>query len=170
MRLALAFLLISIGFGFTYSKMGSNELVKVREVFHRPVSEANIQEVLAIQASGPAAQIIKAYQAVCKTMMAEFVTSPFSKLSYFKKGKNQLEAIIASNKSLETVYLRLLIQLNVPSILGYYSQIESDLDYFCINFDSSSIDTPTKQLFKETILKTAKIDDYPGKKSKVQGL
>lgn len=150
--------------------MESNELVKVREVFHRPVSEANIHEVLDISASGPYLQTIKAYQAVSKTMLAEFVTSPFSKLSYFRKGKNQLESIIATNKSLETVYLRLLIQLNVPSILGYYSQIESDLDYFCSNFDSAPIDAPTKQLFKATILKTAKIGEYPEKKSKVQGL
>ena len=150
--------------------MENNELVKVREVFHRPVSEANIQEILEIPASGPSEQTIKAYQAVSKTMMAEFVTSPFSKLGYFKKGKNQLESIIASNKSFETIYLRLLIQLNVPSILGYYSQIESDLDYFCSNFDSAPIDKQTKQLFKETILKTAKIGEYPGKKSKVQGL
>ena len=170
MRLALAFLLISIGFGFTYDKMESNELVKVREVFHRPVSEANIQEVLGIPATGPSAQTVKAYQAVSRTMMAEFVTSPFTKLSYFKKGKNQLETIIASNKSFETVYLRLLIQLNVPSILGYYSQIESDLDYFYSNFNSSPIDTPTKQLFKETVLKTAKIEEYPSQKSKIQGL
>ncbi len=170
MRTTLILIAIVSCFGFTYSKMESTELAKVREVFHRPVSEANIEEVLNFSASGPSATKIKAYQAVSQTMMAEYVTSPFTKLSYFKKGKNQLESIIESNRSLETIYLRLLIQLNVPSLLGYYSKIESDLDYFCSNFESETIDSNTKQLFKETLLKTSKIGEYPDKKSKLQSL
>jgi hypothetical protein len=170
LRRTLVLLAVLNIFGFTSTKMENNELVKVREAFHRPVSKANIEEILSMPATGASTETIKAYQAVSRTMMAEFVTSPFSKLSYFKKGKNQLESIILENKSLETIYLRLLIQLNIPSLLGYYSKIESDLDYFCSNFESSEIDEQTTQLFKETLMKTEKIGEYPDKQSKLQGL
>ena len=170
MKKAIALALILSGLSFTNGNMENNKLDNVREVFHRSVSEANIEEVLSIQADGADSEIIKAYQAVSQTMMAEFVVSPFSKFSYFKKGKNQLESIISTNKSFETIYLRLLIQLNVPSMLDYYSKIETDLDYFCTNFESSEIDVQTKELFKQTLLSTAKIGDYPEKKTRILSL
>ena len=150
--------------------MENTELSHVREVFHKPVSQENIEEIINLPADKYNSTSIKAYQAVSKTMMAKYVVSPFSKLSYFNKGKKELETIIASDKNLETVYLRLLIQLNVPSLLNYYSKIETDLDYFCVNFANSQIDEKTKQLFKETLLKTEKIDEYSDRKKKLQHL
>ena len=170
MRKILVTLLISIGFSFTHTNMENTELSHVRDIFHKPVSKKNIEEIINLPSDKYFSSTIKAYQAVSKTMMAKYVTSPFSKLGYFNEGKKELETIIASDQNLETVYLRLLIQLNVPSLLNYYSKIETDLDYFCVNFANSPIDQNTKELFKETLLKTEKIGEYSERKIKLQHL
>jgi hypothetical protein len=163
-------MLILFGCIVTELKAQSMELSHVREIFHRPVSQKNVEEVLNLQADQYNSPTIKAYQAVTQTMMAEYVSNPFTKLSYFNKGKKQLEEILVTTKTIETVYLRLLIQLNVPSMLNYYSKIETDLDYFCLNFDDSKIDAKTKKLFIETLLISSKIGEYQEEKKRIQNL
>ena len=73
--------------------------------------------------------IFKAYQAVARTRMAEHVFWPLTKLSYFNDGKDTLEACISRCRSLETVYLRLVVQLNAPGLLGYNDNLEADRTY-----------------------------------------
>ena len=52
---------------------------------------------------------INSYKAVCKMMMAQYVYNPFSKYSWFKKGKALLEQTIIIDKNVENVYLRLIV-------------------------------------------------------------
>ena len=75
-----------------------------------------------------------AYKGLCETMLAEYAFLPTSKLRAFNRGKEKVEtAISQSPKNCELSYIRLLVQLNAPRFLGYYDNIEQDLDYFISN-------------------------------------
>ncbi len=67
------------------------------------------------------------YRASATMMMAKHLINPFSKLSYFKKGKLMLEkAIEFDQKNVELRFLRYTIQTNVPSFLNYSEDKERD--------------------------------------------
>lgn len=67
------------------------------------------------------------YRASATIMMAKHLINPFSKLSYFKKGKLLLEkAIKFDRKNVELRFLRYTIQSNVPSFLNYSDDKEND--------------------------------------------
>ena len=63
-------------------------------------------------------------------MMANYVFNPFSKLSYFNKGKKMLHrAIMADAQNIELRFIRFGVQTNVPSFLGYNNYVEKDKAY-----------------------------------------
>lgn len=67
------------------------------------------------------------YRGSANMMMAKHLINPFSKLSYFKKGKLMLEkAIQFDQKNVELRFLRYTIQTNVPSFLNYSDNKEND--------------------------------------------
>jgi hypothetical protein len=77
-------------------------------------------------------------------MMAEYVFSPIKKLKYFNQGKTSLEQLIAEEKSVENVYLRLLIQLNIPRLLNYYKNIDEDIAFLEAELPAAKIDVDYK--------------------------
>jgi hypothetical protein len=67
------------------------------------------------------------YRGGATMIMAKHAFNPFSKLSYFKKGKNMLEsAIQADNKNIELRFLRYTIQTSVPGFLNYSDEKKTD--------------------------------------------
>ncbi len=71
--------------------------------------------------------LLYGYKASAVMMMAEHVWNPFSKLSYFNRGKEMLEkAIKADIRNAELRLLRLIAQSNTPSFLGYDDYINED--------------------------------------------
>lgn len=72
----------------------------------------------------------------CATMlMAKHAFNPFSKFSYFKKGKRMLEeAIKADGKNFELRFLRFTAQTNMPSFLGYNDSITRDKTFILDSF------------------------------------
>lgn len=67
------------------------------------------------------------YRGGATMIMAKHAFNPFSKLSYFKKGKNILEsAIQADNTNIELRFLRYTIQTSVPSFLNYGGEKKAD--------------------------------------------
>ena len=84
----------------------------------------------------------KAYYASLVMKEAKFAYNPFTKLERFNKGKDMLESVISLNKNnTEYRFLRLMVQENAPSILGYDSNIKQDSQLIKTNF----------LLFSETI-------------------
>ena len=74
--------------------------------------------------------IINGYYGVVEATLAEHSFNPLKKMSYFNNGKDRLEkAIVDDNLNVELRYLRLIIQLNVPSFLGYSSNIGMDKEH-----------------------------------------
>ena len=71
--------------------------------------------------------VLVGYKACGTMMMAKYVFNPFSKLSYFRRGKKILETVIAANSDVvELRFLRYSIQTNAPSFLGYNKHIAED--------------------------------------------
>ncbi|WP_276482969.1 hypothetical protein [Paraflavitalea pollutisoli] len=70
------------------------------------------------------------YRGAAIMLMAKHAGSPFSKLSYFKKGRKVLDSALAAHPGdIELRYLRFTIQTNVPSLLGYNDEIKADKQY-----------------------------------------
>jgi len=94
----------------TTSEKTCKELIKLLE----PYTEKNNPLLLG-------------YKGCANMLMAKHAINPFSKFSYFKKGRNMLEkAVQADNNNVELRFLRYTIQTNVPSVLGYNSHLEKD--------------------------------------------
>lgn len=75
-------------------------------------------------------QCIKGYIAAANMIEAKYAFSPYTKLSLFNKGKGLLETAIKNDPNhIELRFLRLGIQTNAPSFLGYSSQIQTDKSF-----------------------------------------
>jgi hypothetical protein len=106
------------------------EINEVRLKFHNATSSEKACKDLISQlepyneTNNP---LLMGYKAGATMIMAKHVVNPFTKLSYFKKGKSMLEkAISVDAKNIELRFLRYTIQTNVPSFLGYKTNVSSD--------------------------------------------
>ncbi|MFD1166561.1 hypothetical protein ACFQ2C_13180 [Sphingobacterium daejeonense] len=69
-----------------------------------------------------------------QTIWANHVFNPINKLKTFKEGKNNIEkAIKLDPENVELRFIRLSIQKNAPSFLGYNSNINSDKEFIKSN-------------------------------------
>jgi len=137
----------------------SNALREFRAEFQKIESEEDIDKILNYkldEVSQQEQEVIRAYQAAGTSMMAKYVFSPMSKLRFFNKGKTELEGLIDSSKDVEKVYLRLLIQLNVPRTLNYYKNIEGDIGYLQEHMAAAQIEASFKSLMIENLLSITK--------------
>ena len=137
----------------------NKDLVIIRAAFQGIQSEEDIEKILSFEVQENESEelnIIMAYKAAGECMMAEYVFSPISKLKYFNRGKKNLEAAIAKGKHVENIYLRLLIQLNVPKMLNYNDEVTGDIEFLEDRLPSSSIDPDYKRLMMENLLQVTK--------------
>ncbi|TDQ21866.1 hypothetical protein [Tenacibaculum caenipelagi] len=73
---------------------------------------------------------VQAYVVSLQMKQAKYKTMPWSKLKVFNTNKNQLEELILKNpNNVHLRYVRLVIQENTPSILGYTSSIKEDKQF-----------------------------------------
>lgn len=96
------------------------------------------------------------YKAGAVMMMAKHVINPFSKLSYFKKGKNMLESAIKTDKNnLELRFLRYTIQTNVPGFLNYGQNQKQDREFIISSLPALQ-DQDLKQIINHYLKSRAK--------------
>jgi len=134
----------------------------LRSDFQKIDSEDDIERILAVKVKGldeKELKIINAYQAAGTCMMANYVFSPKSKLKYFKEGKGELEELILFNKDVEKVYLRLLIQLNIPKFLNYHKDIDSDIDFLQEYMAKAPLELSFKKTMIENLVSVANNKD-----------
>lgn len=99
-------------------------------------SKVNVEKLkqLSSEAKELKQTVKTGYYASAVMAEAKFKFDPFSKLSAFNSGKKILEnCVSADSSSLELRYIRLAIQKNVPSILGYSSNIIGDKKFLLNN-------------------------------------
>ncbi len=120
----------------TFAKVPSID--EVRSLYEKSVTDESacnkLIEILSPynENSNP---LYSGYKASAIMMMAKHVFNPFSKMSYFKKGKRILEnAIKADEKNIELRFLRFNAQTHMPSFLGYDESIEIDKKFLETSF------------------------------------
>lgn len=86
----------------------------------------------------------KAYFGIATMMLGKLYENPFTKLSYFNKGKVILEDAIEMDPSnAEIRFLRFVVQNQVPAILLYYQDKRSDktlIDNYLADYDNAFTD------------------------------
>lgn len=129
-----------------------NDMSAVRNKFHAAGGAKKLQLFLSFVKKTDCPQAYP-YMATAIMKQAEYVSSPLKKLQYFKKGKAMLENYIVKYPSdLEARYVRVMVQKNVPSILGYSDKILSDKKFIYAHISSSGLSGS----YQKTILKYIK--------------
>lgn len=96
------------------------------------------------------------YRGGATMLMAKHAFNPFSKLSYFKKGKLMLKsAINADQTNVELRFLRYTIQTNVPGFLNYNSDKNLDRTFISQSLPKLK-DQELKKIISEFLLKHSK--------------
>ena len=71
--------------------------------------------------------VLIGFRAMSEFMLCKHLFNPIGKISHFNTGKTLLEMAIKRDKNNpELLYFRLSTQSNIPSFLGYNSNIEAD--------------------------------------------
>jgi hypothetical protein len=95
-----------------------------------------------------------AYLGAFQAIWANHTYNPFSKLSSFNKGKNNIEkAVKADPGNVEIRMLRLSVQRKCPGFLGYDSNIKDDTAF--LNENINSITSPALQKMAALLLTNA---------------
>ncbi len=75
------------------------------------------------------------YKAMLIFIKAKYIVNPFKKLSYFNEGKEKMEKAVELNPNdIETRFLRLVIQHQVPSFLSYNEHKKRDKEFIVKHF------------------------------------
>lgn len=111
-------------------------ITEIRNLYEKSLkSEDDCQKLIDLLEPYKKDPLYLGYSGCATMMMAKHTFSPFSKLSYFKKGKLMLEdAINADEKNFELRFLRFTAQTNMPSFLGYNDSIEKDKKFILNSF------------------------------------
>lgn len=106
----------------------ATDLEYLRKNYSKAVNDKELCRTIINKLSEDAnTQVEKAYLGAFYTIWANHVSSPFAKLATFSKGKTAIEqAVQKESDNVEIRFLRLSVQTNCPSFLGYNSNIESD--------------------------------------------
>ncbi|HYF68450.1 MAG TPA: hypothetical protein VD884_09945 [Ohtaekwangia sp.] len=88
-----------------------------------------------------------AYLGGFQTIWANHTINPFSKLSTFNEGKRNIEKAVKNDPdNIEIRFVRLSVQKNAPSFLGYYDQIKEDEAFLESNKENINSSTLLKMV------------------------
>lgn len=101
-----------------------------KAVLDKQLCKKMIEELSAVNKSG----VHQAYLGAFQTIWAKHCINPISKLQTFKRGKKNIEEAVAFNpNNIEIRIVRLSVQSNCPSFLGYKKNIEEDKKFILFN-------------------------------------
>lgn len=94
----------------------------------------------------------KPYMASAIMQQAQYTMFPHKKLQYFSAGKKELEDYIKNNPDdIEGRYVRLLVQSQVPMILGYKGNMQEDKKFIEKHLSTSSLPTAYQATMKRVV-------------------
>lgn len=117
---------------FFLSSFNLNILDEVRVNYSKLVSDKDLCEKMISELTktknNSATHL--GYLGGLQTIRAKHVFSPISKLNTYKEGKKNIEkAIKKEPENVEIRFIRLSVQKNAPSFLGYKSNIKEDTEF-----------------------------------------
>jgi hypothetical protein len=81
------------------------------------------------------------YNIISHLMECNFILNPLLKYTIFKDSTQQLDSVIRFNpKYIEIRFLRYLVQLNSPTLLGYNTNLDNDYKFIIDNIYSENED------------------------------
>lgn len=128
------------------------DLEYLRKNYSKAVSDKELCQSLIVQLSKKTeSEVHFAYLGALHTIWANHVFSPLSKLNSFLQGKTEIELAVKKDpNNVEIRFIRLSVQKNCPSFLGYNSNIASDKKYLKDHL-SSITSEQLKKMVKELI-------------------
>lgn len=96
-------------------------------------------------------EIEKAYKATSKAYRAKISLNPLKKMELLREFKEEIDHVISNEKSTEIVFLRFLIQRNVPVGLGFSMNLKEDYDYLKEKISTSQQEEQFDDTFKKFI-------------------
>lgn len=108
----------------------------VKEFHHLKTEEAEIQFIKKYkQSTDPS---VLAYVVSIEMKQAEYFFNPYNKLKVFRTNRKRLDTLIKQyDANIHLRYVRLMVQLNAPTILGYNDFIEEDKLFLKSKLDES---------------------------------
>ncbi len=92
---------------------------------------------------------IQPYVISVQIQRAKYTSWPHKKIKYFNSGKKELEQYITDNPTdIEARFVRILVQKNTPSFLGYDTNIQSDTNFIKKHISDAQL----SESYKKTIL------------------
>ncbi|MEQ8323695.1 MAG: hypothetical protein RIC15_12250 [Vicingaceae bacterium] len=127
----------------------------VRLAFHNSMKSEEKLSFFLENNAFPDNGVTDAYKGLSKAMMAQYTYFPFTKYEFFQQGKGMVEkAIKLDPANPELRYVRLLLQLNTPSFLGYRSDIDNDLAVLMEALDKGLFDKKWKATFVANLIES----------------
>jgi hypothetical protein len=126
MRFCLIFLLSFLSAPDT-NERGS--LIEIRNLYAKSASSkaSNGKLLRLLEGADKGSALMEGYRGAALMIEASHLLSPLSKWNRFKIGKGLIEhAVKAEPDNVETRYIRLTIQTNLPAFLGYSSHVKTD--------------------------------------------
>lgn len=139
---------------FFFMSFNSTDLDEVRTNYNKLVSNKALCEkmIAELMETKDNSATHLAYLGGSQTIWANHVFSPISKLHTFKEGKKNIEhALEKEPYNIELRFIRLSVQKNAPSFLGYKSNIDEDTEF--IKQNKHQIGSPILRKNIETFLK-----------------
>lgn len=124
--------------------IGANTFAQPDNIRHSYISARNQEGIRNFLASSEKLNLNvsaeKGYRGVALAMYADIADGVYTKLDYFNRGKDLLEAAIQEQpNNAEIRFLRLTVQAEAPFMLGYSGEIEEDADVVFHAFNSGQI-------------------------------
>ena len=148
-----ALFFFSICLAFSIKSIGlSIDLDYIRNHYQQAISDEKMcEEMINKLEKVKDNSVYLAYLGSFQTIWANHVTSPFSKLSTFKKGKENIEKAVDSDRNnIEIRLIRLSVQKNCPAFLGYSKNIKEDEQF--IDKHKEEVDSQSLKKFLDTVL------------------
>jgi len=103
------------------------------------------------------APVMVGFRAMSEFMLCKHLVNPISRLSHFNRGKKLLEAAIGrDNDSAELLFFRLTTQCNIPAVLRYNTNINTDkqslISYLKADFNKAHTDKELHKRIKNYLL------------------
>ncbi len=133
----------------------SQSLIELREQFYRASingesADSFYSKMETVTANSSA--LMLGYKGMAAFTLCNYSYNPYSKLKYFNEGKNFLDnAIAASPDNVELRFLRYSVQKNVPSFLGYSSNIGEDKKIISENISSTELRKTDVDLYNRIV-------------------
>lgn len=141
-------LLPIIIFCFSVININGQDLDTIRQSYDVAVSDKKLCKTMIETLKSPGDNNIHlAYLGGFQTIWANHTLNPFSKLSTFNEGKRNIEKAVKNDQdNIEIRFVRLSVQKNAPSFLGYHDQIKEDEAFLKSNKEKINSSTLLKMV------------------------